>query len=100
MNWGRRDLKHSDNIELRMWAVIKHGLEFQFAVHWEVIPKATVHPGGPTEEMMLRDFKVRIEEARQFLAYFYVWNSGPWNSKRPGGSVKTLRSPAMRTAQP
>lgn len=42
MNWGRGDLKHSDNIELRMWAVIKRSLEFQFVVHWEVIPKATL----------------------------------------------------------
>lgn len=59
-----------------------------------------MHPGEPPEEMMLRDFEVRIEEAMQVLAYFYVWNSGPWNSKCPGGSVKTLRSPAMRTSQP
>lgn len=60
-----------------------------------------MHPGGPTEEeIMLRDFKVRIEEAMQFLAYFYVWNSDPWNSKCPGGGVKTLRSPAMKTSQP
>lgn len=31
-----------------------------------------MHPGGPTEEMMLRDFKVRIEEAMQFFLLIFM----------------------------